>query len=124
MSSGNLLAYSLPAGQNQLHPVPTTPAPECPVMPHAHADRNLLFGILALQMDFISRDALIAAMHAWVLEKAKPLGQILQSRGGPARDERVLLDAMVAKHLQKHGEDAGRSLASLVQLTGLAPELH
>ena len=27
-------------------------------------DRNLLFGILALQIDFISRDALIAAMHA------------------------------------------------------------
>ncbi len=26
------------------------------------AERNLLFGILALQMDFISRDALIAAM--------------------------------------------------------------
>jgi hypothetical protein len=28
------------------------------------ADRNLQFGILALQMDFIGRDALIAAMHA------------------------------------------------------------
>jgi hypothetical protein len=27
-------------------------------MPQPHADRNLLFGILALQMDFISRDAL------------------------------------------------------------------
>jgi hypothetical protein len=37
------------------------------------SDRNLLFGILALQMDFISRDALIAAMNAWVLDKAKPL---------------------------------------------------
>jgi hypothetical protein len=38
------------------------------------ADRNLLFGILALQMDFLGRDALIAAMNAWVLDKAKPLG--------------------------------------------------
>lgn len=28
------------------------------------ADRNLLFGMLALQMDFVSRDALIAGMHA------------------------------------------------------------
>jgi hypothetical protein len=37
------------------------------------ADRNLLFGILALQMDFIGRDALIAAMNAWVLDKSKPL---------------------------------------------------
>jgi hypothetical protein len=44
------------------------------------ADRNLLFGILALQMDFISRDDLIAAMNAWVLEKSKPLGQLLVER--------------------------------------------
>ena len=29
-------------------------------------DRNLLFGILALQLDFISRDALVRAMYAWV----------------------------------------------------------
>jgi hypothetical protein len=34
-----------------------------------NADRNLLFGILALQMDFLRRDELIAAMHAWVLDK-------------------------------------------------------
>jgi hypothetical protein len=52
-------------------PAPTT----------ASADRNLLFGILALQMDFISRDALIKAMHAWVLDKHKPLGQILVEQG-------------------------------------------
>ena len=30
----------------------------------AHADRNLLFGILALQMDFITRDQLVAAVEA------------------------------------------------------------
>ena len=29
------------------------------------ADRNLLFGILALQMDFITRDQLVEAMHAF-----------------------------------------------------------
>jgi len=47
------------------------------------ADRNLLFGILALQMDFRGRDALIAAMPAWVLNKAKPLGQILSCEDVP-----------------------------------------
>ena len=46
-------------------------------MSNPAADRNLLFGILALQLDFITRDALIAAMHAWVLQKSKPIGQIL-----------------------------------------------
>jgi eukaryotic-like serine/threonine-protein kinase len=41
-------------------------------MSQADTDRNLLFGILALQMDFISRDALIAAMNAWVIQKHGP----------------------------------------------------
>ena len=50
----------------------------------AGADRNLLFGILALQMDFITRDALIAAMNAWVLDKAKSLAQILVDEGETA----------------------------------------
>jgi hypothetical protein len=31
------------------------------------ADRNLLFGTLAIQLDFITRDALIAVMNALVL---------------------------------------------------------
>ena len=44
----------------------------------AAADRNLLFGILALQMDFISRDQLVRAMNAWVLDKKKPLAALLR----------------------------------------------
>ena len=43
-------------------------------------DRNLLFGILAVQRDFITRDALIA-IQAWLLDKEKPWGQILVERG-------------------------------------------
>src|SRR5450432_1785558 len=50
-------------------------------MPKSTTDRNLLFGILALQMDFISRDALIVAMNAWVLEKSKPLGRFQGCNG-------------------------------------------
>jgi hypothetical protein len=57
------------------------------------ADRNLLFGILALQMDFISRNALITAMHAWVLDKGKPLSQILLDQDALGADEHELLEA-------------------------------
>ena len=35
----------------------------------AGADRNLLFGVLALQMDFITREALLSAMQAWALRE-------------------------------------------------------
>ena len=60
-------------------------------------DRNLLFGILALQMDFISREQLVAGMNAWVLAKEKPLGQILDEQNALSADHRTLLDALVAE---------------------------
>jgi eukaryotic-like serine/threonine-protein kinase len=77
------------------------------------ADRNLLFGILALQMDFVKRDSLIAAMNAWVLRKDQPIGEILVEQGTMAEDERRVLDLLVEKHLARHGGDAERSLVSL-----------
>src|SRR2546423_1391121 len=77
------------------------------------SDRNLLFGILALQMDFISRDALIAAMSAWALDKARPLGQILVGQRALASDQHSLLEALVRAHVRQHGDDPERSLAAL-----------
>jgi tetratricopeptide (TPR) repeat protein/tRNA A-37 threonylcarbamoyl transferase component Bud32 len=77
------------------------------------ADRNLLFGVLALQMDFVSRNALIRAMNAWVLDKSKPLGQILAEQGDLRDDARGLLEALVEKHLELHGGDPERSLAAV-----------
>jgi serine/threonine-protein kinase len=96
------------------------------------ADRNLLFGILALQMDFISRDALIAAMHAWVLDKAKPLGLILYEQSHLGVERLRLLEAIVAEHLKAHGNDVQQSLAALSSVSSVKqnlqaiddPELH
>jgi uncharacterized protein (TIGR03067 family) len=65
----------------------------------------LLFGILALQMDFISRDALIQAMNSWVLEKTKPLSQILLDHGALGKEPRMLLESLVAEHLKQHGDN-------------------
>src|SRR5881227_3215473 len=79
----------------------------------ASADRNLLFGILALQMDFIGRDALIRAMNGWVLEKSKSLGQIFVEQGALGGERQALLEALVEEHLRQHGNNAGKSLAAL-----------
>ncbi len=95
------------------------PKPSRPV-----ADRNLLFGILALQMDFIGRDALVRAMNAWVLDKAKPLGQILVEQQALGGERRALLEAVVQEHLKQHGDDAERSLASVRSLDSLREELE
>jgi serine/threonine-protein kinase len=77
------------------------------------ADRNLFFGVLALQMDFVSRDGLVAAMHAWVLDKHKPLGQILLERQALTAERHALLDALVREHLKLHDGDPQKSLAAV-----------
>jgi eukaryotic-like serine/threonine-protein kinase len=95
------------------------PAPSRPA-----SDRNLLFGILALQLEFIDRDALIAAMHAWVLDKAKDLGQILREQVALTEDEHALIDALVQKHLRKHGDDPEKSLAAVRTVGPVGDELR
>jgi serine/threonine protein kinase len=77
------------------------------------ADRNLLFGILALQMDFVNRDALIAGMHAWVLDKSRLLGEILVAQNALPPKRLALLDSLVDEHLEQHGQDPEKSLAAL-----------
>jgi eukaryotic-like serine/threonine-protein kinase len=87
-------------------------------------DRNLLFGILAVQMDFISRDALVAAMNAWVLSKQKALGEILVAQKAITADRRTLLEALVQEHLKQHGNDPEKSLASVSSLGFMRDDLR
>jgi serine/threonine-protein kinase len=95
-----------------------------PQQSHLRADLNLLFGILAVQMDFISKDALIQAMSAWVVDKAKPLGQILLDQGTLAADTHALLQALVQKHLALHENDPEKSLAAVSSLGSVRDALR
>lgn len=92
-------------------------------MTSAAADRNLLFGILAVQMDFVRTDQLIAAMNAWVLDKQRLLGDHLVATGALAADARSLLDALVDKHIAMHGGRAEQSLAALSSVEPLREQL-
>jgi len=93
-------------------------------MSGAGADRNLLLGLIALQMDFISRDALIAAMQAWGLNKATSLSQILHDQGALTDSRRSLLDALCDEHLKLHEHDPTKSLAALSSIGSVREELY
>jgi WD40 repeat protein/tetratricopeptide (TPR) repeat protein/tRNA A-37 threonylcarbamoyl transferase component Bud32 len=93
-------------------------------MGKVESDRNLLFGILALQMDFIVRDDLIAGMNAWVLDKEKTLGQILVAQGVLDPRDHALLEPMIARHVAIHGGDPAASLAALGSGTAVRPGLE
>jgi serine/threonine-protein kinase len=86
-------------------------------------DRNLLFGVLALQMDFVRRDDLVSAMNAWVLDRTQPLGQILCARGALSTARHDLLTALVEEHLKEHGGDPQRSLTAVMVGHALGQEL-
>jgi serine/threonine-protein kinase len=77
------------------------------------ADRNLIFGLLALQMDFVNREQLLDAMAAWMLDKHTPLGDVLCRRGALAEEDGAALDRLVERHVRRHGGDAQASLAAL-----------
>ncbi len=89
-----------------------------------NADRNLLFGILAFQLNFIDRQALLAAFDHWTADKNKLLGQILLDQGALAVDSHALLEALVAKHLELHGNDPEKSLAAVSSIGSLRDELR
>jgi hypothetical protein len=77
------------------------------------ADRDLLFGLLALQNGLIDQGQLVAAFQAWTRDRARSLADHLVARGDLDPDQRVAVEAMAALHLKRHGGDPERSLAAL-----------
>ena len=77
------------------------------------AERDLLFGLLALQNGLIDQGQLVAAFQAWTRDKARPLAEHLADRGDLDPDQQAGVEAMVGLHLKKHGGDAARSLAAI-----------
>jgi serine/threonine-protein kinase len=55
-------------------------------------DRNLLFGVLALQLGFIDRDAFAAAGQAWAARRELTLADILVSQGFLTAEDRAAVE--------------------------------
>ena len=69
-------------------------------------DTNLLFGILAVKMNFIRKEDLFEAMGAWFLDRHRTLGEILVERQALSGTNRNLLDAMVRESQVRQGPAA------------------
>jgi serine/threonine-protein kinase len=77
------------------------------------ADRDLLFGLLALQNGMIRQTQLVAAFHAWTCNKSRSLADHLLDRGDLDADDRGAVEALVARHLKHHGGGLDQSLAAV-----------
>ena len=75
-------------------------------------DRNLLFGILAMQLDFVCQATLVTAMQDWLLDHSRSLGEVLEENGQLSPHRRQLLESLVDEHLAQHKDDVQESLAA------------
>ncbi len=83
-------------------------------MPHAtDPSRDLLFGLLALQIGLIEQDQLVTAFRTWTRDKSRLIADLLVGRGDLDLDQRAGIEGMVALHLKKHGSDVEKSLAAI-----------
>ncbi|MEQ1826952.1 MAG: serine/threonine-protein kinase [Pirellula sp.] len=87
------------------------------------SDRNLLVGVLGLQMSVISESQLIAAMQAWVFRKNDRIEDILLEQKVIGEDSRDFLQGVVAKFSALHHHDYEKSLSSLHHLPEIGRQL-
>jgi serine/threonine-protein kinase len=76
-------------------------------------DRNLLFGVLALQADLIDSQQFVEACLLWTSRKDVPLADLLVERGWIVPDDRAHVDYLLGRKLQKHGGDPRAGLAAI-----------
>ena len=65
------------------------------------ASAQLVFGIVALQHSFITREQLIAVFDAWVQDKSRGLADLLVTQRALTEAYRAALDRLVALFLER-----------------------
>jgi PAS domain S-box-containing protein len=76
-------------------------------------DRNLLFGVLALQADLIDTQQFIDACLLWTARKDVSIADLLIERGWMIPADKDHVEYLLGRKLQKHGGDPRASLAAI-----------
>ena len=87
------------------------------------ADENLLFGVVALQMDFITRDQLIAAVAQWTHDKKTPLSEVFLAQKALDAETYNLLKSLVENFLHLHGNSVVAGLAKVGSIGSVREQL-
>jgi hypothetical protein len=77
------------------------------------ADRNLLFGVLALQADLIDPEKFARGCSDWAARKERPLADLLVERGWLSPEDRADVEKLLQRKLAKHKGDVRASLAQV-----------
>ena len=79
----------------------------------AAADRNLVFGLLALQNGLIDQDQLVDAFRVWSRDKSRQIADYLVERGDLDAEQRNAVAVMLHLHEKKHHGSTEKSLAAI-----------
>jgi len=74
------------------------------------ADRNLLFAVVALQADCVTREQFIEACTLWTADKNTSIDALMVQKGWLTPEERGDVERLVERKLKKHGGDLRKSL--------------
>jgi hypothetical protein len=81
-------------------------------MSQIDVDRNLLFGVIALQADFIDDAQFRDGCAGWALRMETPLADLLIERGWIGAEDRIAIDRIIERKLRKHQGDLRASLGA------------
>ena len=79
------------------------------------APTDLLFGLIALQNDLVAPAVIPAALRALAREPGRNLADHLVAQGALTASQRELVDSLSGEYLSKHGGDAEKSVAMLIE---------
>ena len=78
------------------------------------SERNLLFGVLALQNGVVDADRLAETCADWVTEPTQPLADLFVKRGVMTDEQKTEVEKVVANELEAHGGDPHATLAATI----------
>ncbi len=87
-------------------------------------DRQLLFGVLALQNELINEGQMMAAVREWLTNKEVPLVDILIRNQALRTEQRDPLEQMVQRHIEEHEDNPTISLAATAAYDTIGEQLE
>lgn len=84
-----------------------------PVEVSLDTDRNLLFGVVALQADLLDADQFIQACTLWTTRKEVPLADLLVELGWLTAEDKSDVERLLDRKLKKHAGSLKNSLAAV-----------
>ena len=92
-------------------------------MVNLNVEKNLLMGVLALELRFIAPEQLIASVGSWSPQESRPLDQVLVDDGALQKSRRALVEVLASDSLAEHDGDPIKSLAALNVFPTISEEL-